>query len=204
MTSTITRRVAAGVAATGAAAAIAVGVATTASAAPGDPVTGGSTTIGVPAASAYLAARAGIVVNAIKPASSAYAPDTKTVDYTLPVSGGDGSVKAGYGSITHDGGLVVTNVARNRSVSLTSVTFSPEDYVLRTTPVGASTPVELAVLSGDSTVRTGADGQQTLSSTSISLTPAGASYLDKSLATSAFKAGQKLGSFTTTFTNAEY
>ncbi|MBN9620920.1 MAG: hypothetical protein J0H43_14500 [Actinobacteria bacterium] len=202
---TASRAVTLGAATLTAAALLAGTVAGSASAAAGDPITGGTTTFAVPADTILGGAVSGVVAVPTSPATISYDQAANAADYAFPVDGGDGSVVAAYGSVEHAGGLVIADYQTKRSVSFTALTFSLETLTVSATPSDGGAPVVLLDVDGTHTFsRNAGTGLEEYTGTDVEIDPAGAAYLDSALHTTAFQGGQHVGSFDTTFTNTQY
>jgi len=162
-------------------------------------VTGGTTTISVPAATAAAAVRAGIVATLTDPATATYNQQTSAIDAAFPVTGGTADVKTFTGTLEHGGSVVFANYNKNKKVTITNLTLDFVTNQISGVLSGSTTPVTLFDLGGQGS--SSVSGQtQTYSASEFDVDPGGATALDTALKTSYFTAGQNLGSFTTTFT----
>jgi len=162
-------------------------------------VTGGTTTISVPAATAAAAVKAGIVATVTDPATATYNQQTSAIDASFPVTGGTADVATFTGTLEQGGSVVFANYSKKKKVTITDLTLDFTTNQISGVLSGTSAPVTLFDLGGQGSFSI--NGQtQTYSATEVDVDPAGATALDSALKTSYFTAGQNLGSFTTTFT----
>lgn len=158
--------------------------------------TGGSATLTMPSSDTTPITSAGITGKAVSPATiSVDASNTTTL--TFPVTGGNADVTKVYGSADLGGGLKVEH--DGHEVTFSSWQVNVRAATITATPSGSSTPVTLLDLRGTIKV-TASSTQQTYDSADVQVDPAGESYLDSTLHTSAFSAGQQVGSFSATWT----
>jgi hypothetical protein len=189
-------------AALGAGVAAAVAVATTAAGpALADTVdTGGTASISLAGPYALSLAKAGIVVFASGTATSSW--NSNAVSYSLSVNGGTGEVSNFFGFVNLGGKLRVVNAKNGKAVVLSGLSLSFDTGVISAKPVGGTGRIALADVGGNLSTDTsaGPPPTETFSCDGLTLDSAGARYLDSKLMTTAFKAGDTLGGFTTTFT----
>ena len=159
--------------------------------------TGGTASIAINHATETGLARAGIVLLPRAPGGAAAGRNREVV--TVPVSGGDGNYIDTSGTVDLAGGLVFTDGATGRSVTLSSLTFSYDAGTIG----GVAGTKQVAVvsvggaLSGSSNA--GPPATQTFTASELLLTTSGARYLNSQLHTKYFKAGQQVGTFATTY-----
>jgi hypothetical protein len=160
--------------------------------------TGGTVTVTVPYSYIVQLAKAGVVEVPLPPASLSSSTSNQTVTATFPVTGGDGDVSVFNGSLDLGGTLDLVSI-KGHLVTLSNLQFNLSSGTISATPGGSSTPVTLYDIAGSVTIGPGATSQ-TYSSTALDVDPAGASYLDSALGTSAFTAGQDVGTFDAAWT----
>ncbi len=177
-----------------------IGFSSSASAVDPDPVTGGTTTIGVSLSDAVHEALEHIVVLPIRPATATFDPTRKVLEYKFPVTGGDGSVNTFFGDIKNGGGVRIINTESRRSVKLTNITLTIQDDTVSATPGRSTTPIVFFDAVGEHQFVT--SQPESFTASDLQVDAAGASYLDRVLDTDAFVAGQHVGTFATTFTNS--
>jgi len=157
--------------------------------------TGGTFTLNVTHSNVTRLAKAGLVV---LPTGTGTATSVNAGEHiTLQVRGGDATFIGTAGTLHLAGGLLVTDGATGRSLSLTGLAFSYDTG--RISMVAGGSRFALGSVGGSETGSTGATSQ-TFSVTGIYLSPGAARYLDRHLHTSYFKAQADLGGFTTTYT----
>jgi hypothetical protein len=165
--------------------------------------TGGTVAITVPLSYVAQLAKAGIVAIPTPLSEVSVSKSSKTATITTNVTGGDADVSVLYGSLDMSGKLHFANVHPVRVVSLGSMQLDINDSEVLATPAGSSTPVVLLDVTGDITtsVTPGTTSTtDTYDSDQLVIDPAGAAYLDTKLHTSAFKAGQTVGTLSATWT----
>lgn len=170
-----------------------------------DPVTGGTTTISIPLAAEFGDDASGIYALPTTPASLAYDPVAKVVNYSYPVTGGDASVNTFFGTLKHAGGLLVGRADSRRTVLLSDLVFNIEDdTVSATVPalVKSAAPTKVVFFDALGNHELAAGTPETFTASDLELDPAGAKYLDTALHTRLFKAFAHVGSFATSFTNS--
>jgi hypothetical protein len=159
--------------------------------------TGGTASIAINHATVTGLARDGIVLLPRAPGGASAGRNREIV--ALTVSGGDGNYVDTAGSVDLAGGLVFTDAATGRSVTVSSLAFSYDAGTIG--GVAGTRHVALVsvggALSGSSNA--GPPATQTFTASELLVTASGARYLNSQLHTSYFKAGQQVGSFTTTY-----
>ena len=159
--------------------------------------TGGTATIAINYATLSGLAKAGIVLLPKAPGSASAGRNREIV--TLPVSGGDGTFVGTSGSVDTAGGLVFTDGATRRSVTVSSLAFNYGPGTI--SGVAGTRNVALVsvggALSGSSNA--GPPATQTFAASALIVTRAAARYLNGQLHTKYFKQGQQIGSFATTY-----
>lgn len=191
MTSVLSTVVAAGLAAAAVATAAPAQAATVAS---------GTTTFTVPLSFVAAAARSSIVATPDNPATASYDSTAKTFALAFPVTGGNASFATLTGSLTHSGALKVRDTCTHQVVTLTGLTYTVRTGRISALEPDGATSVTLFDIGG--TVQVTLGNSPSYTATSLTVDPAGASYLDTALGTTFFTAGQQVGSFGTTFTYA--
>lgn len=189
-------------AALGAGVATAIAVATTAAgpALADTTDTGGTASIGISGAYALSLAKAGVVVFASGTASSSW--NKGVASYNLSVTGGTGEVSNFFGFVNLGGKLRVVNAKNGKAVVLSGLSLSFDTGIVSAKPVGSTTRIALADIGGNLSTDSspGPPATETFSCDGLTLDSAGAKFLDSTLKTTAFHAGDTLGGFTTTFT----
>jgi hypothetical protein len=130
-----------------------------------------------------------------------------TATITTTVTGGDADVSVFVGSLNMSGKIHFVRFCRAaKKATLGNVQLDIGDADLVATPAGSSTPVVLLDVSGDvafaftPSPTNPLSATDTYSSDQLVVDPAGAAYLDSTLGTKAFKAGQTVGSVSATWT----
>jgi hypothetical protein len=123
-------------------------------------------------------AKWGIIV---LPESSASSSDKAGVDaFTFAVTGGDGTDTNFSGTISLGGGLTFIDASTGQAVHFTSLVIDYLDDDISGVPEGSATAVPIADFSGNFSVDN-APGTETFSASQLTLDPAGASFLNKTL-----------------------
>lgn len=121
-----------------------------------------------------------------------------TVVYSA--TGGDANLNNSAGSVLYSGGITVKNRQNGKQVQFGNLRFDMFNGQIDATPTSGS---EVALLDVGGTVSGQVNGStQTFSASKLVVDAAGATYLDTALGTTAFHAGDLIGSFTTTYTVA--
>jgi hypothetical protein len=159
--------------------------------------TNGTASIAINHATVTRLARAGIVLLPTAPGGASAGGSREHV--TLPVNGGDGNYVGTSGSVDLAGGLVFTDGATGRSVTVTSLVFSYDAGTIG----GVAGTRHVAILSVGGALsgssNAGPPATQTFAASELIVTASGARYLNSQLHTKSFKAGQQVGSFATTY-----
>ena len=162
-------------------------------------VSGGTVTLTVKASFISQLAHSGVAIVPSNAASVTFNSDG-SVTIVYNATGGDANLVQSAGSINYTGGILGFSVNRNgfHSVSLGSLLFDLTDSQFdgATSTSGETPLVDLAgsqfgLINGST---------QSYSASDLQVDAAGAALLDSALHTSAFAAGQSVGSFTTTWT----
>jgi hypothetical protein len=185
-----------------AAAGIVAGVAVAAPAAHAQTVnidTSGTVAITVPLSYIAQLAKAGIVEFPVPVSELSVDTSAETATVTFSVTGGDGDVNVTFGQVDLSGSVDVAD-ANGHAVSLGGLQLDVANGQIDGTPAGSSTPVVLLDLGGNvvsSSTPSSTNplaSSDTYSASELTVDPAGAAYLDSALHTSAFQAGQNVGS----------
>ena len=164
-----------------------------------DPVTSGTATMDLSWSAASTFANSHLYIVPTKPATLTYDTTNSVVEYDLPVIGGDASTNTLFGTLTLDGGLMVSDTKTKRSVTLTDLTFDISADTISGTPSTTGVPVVLFDALGNHDYTT--TNPETFSASSLVVDGAGAKLLDTTLHVHGFHKGTVIGSFNTTFTN---
>jgi hypothetical protein len=166
--------------------------------------TSGTVTLTIPLSYVAQLAKAGIVVAPTPLSELSVNTSTQTVTITTTVTGGTADVSVFYGLLDISGNLDFAHILPPvGAASLGSLAVDVGNAQIDGTPAGSSTPVVLMDISGDITtsVTPGTSGTtDTYDSDQLVIDPAGAAYLDSTLHTSEFQAGQTVGTMAATWT----
>ena len=168
-----------------------------------DTDTGGTVAITVPESYIAQLAKAGVVEFPVPASELSVDHSSKTVTVTFTVTGGDADISVFSGSLDLSGTVDVAGVRHPHPVTLGSLQLDVFNGQLDATPAGSSTPVPLLDVAGNTsfTVTPGAtSAADTYSSDEMTVDPAGAAYLNSALGTSAFQAGQNVGTMSASWT----
>jgi len=111
-------------------------------------------------------------------------------------TGGDANLSIGIGHVDYAGGLTVRDESTNQSVQLSSLQFDVFNNQFDAAPSGGS---EVALVDPAGPFNTTIGGSPTtFTAGGLVIDAAGASYLNSTLGTTRFQAGQNIGSFATT------
>lgn len=180
-----------------AAAGILAGVAVAAPSAFAQTDTGGTVTVTVPLSYIVQLAKAGVVEFPVPLSELSADTSDQTVTVTFTVTGGDADVRTFFGSADLSGKLVIAD-AKGRVVTLGGLDLNLENGDIEGTPAGSSASVPLLDAGGDITFSPGTTSQS-YDASELTVDPAGAAYLNSALRTSAFAAGQNVGSMAATW-----
>jgi hypothetical protein len=196
----LARVLAAPVVAVGAVAGFAV-AAPSASAQPANVDTGGTVSITVPLSFVEQLAKAGIVEFPVPLSDLSVNTSNETATATFTVTGGDADVSIFYGSLDLSGSVDVGD-ANGNLLTLGGLQLDVLNGQFDATPAGSSTPVVLLDLKDNTSGVTPGTGSTTdvYDSSDLVIDSAGAAYLDSALGTSAFQAGQQVGTLSSTWT----
>jgi hypothetical protein len=163
--------------------------------------TGGSVSITVPLSFVEQLAKAGIVEFPVPLSDLSVNTSNETATATFTVTGGDADVSIFYGSLDLSGSVDVGD-ANGNLLTLGGLQLDVEGAELVATPAGSSTPVVLLDLRDNTSQITHGTSSTTdvYDSSDLVVDPAGAAYLDSALGTSAFQAGQQVGTLSSSWT----
>lgn len=159
--------------------------------------TGGTVSVTIPLSFLGQLAKAGVVEFPVPLSEASIDTTDQTATVTFPVTGGDGDIRAFFGSVDLGGQFVIASV-KGKEVILGSLDLNLENGDIEAIPAGSSTPVPLLDLGGDLSDNPGTTSQG-VNASEINIDPAGAAYLNSALHTSAFAAGQNVGSMAATW-----
>ena len=169
--------------------------------------TSGTVAVTVPLSYIEQLAKAGIVEFPVPLSELSVSTANETATVTFSVTGGNADVSVLEGSVDLKGSVEIASIGlRPRLVTLTGLQLDVSNGQIDATPAGSSTPVVLLDLGGglsfqstESTTNSSAF-TDTYDANELTVDSAGASYLDSALHTSAFQAGQDVGSLAATWT----
>jgi hypothetical protein len=163
--------------------------------------TGGSVSITVPLSFVAQLANAGIVEFPVPLSDLSVNTSNETATATFTVTGGDGNVGLLYGTVDLSGSVDIAD-ANGNLLTLGSLQLDVLNGQFDATPAGSSTPVVLLDLKGNTTSVTVGTSSSTdvYDSSDLVVDSAGAAYLDSALGTSAFQAGQQVGTLSSSWT----
>ena len=172
--------------------------------------TSGTVQLTIPLSYVAQLAKAGIFMLPSPLSELSFNKADKTETITTTVTGGDADVSVFAGALDMSGKLNFLRIGHGKppvaTASLGSLQTDIGNSDLAATPAGASAPVALMDFGGDinfsftpSTTNPNAT-IDTYSSDQVVIDPAGAAYLDSKLGTTAFTAGQTVGSLSATWT----
>jgi hypothetical protein len=159
--------------------------------------TGGTVTVTIPLSFIGQLAKAGVVEFPVPLSEASIDKTDQTATVTFPVTGGDGDIRAFFGSVDLGGKLVIAS-AKGKVVTLGSLDLNLENGDIEAVPAGSGTPVPLLDWAGSLTDNPGTTSQG-INTSELTVDPAGAAYLNSALRTSAFTAGQNAGSMAATW-----
>jgi hypothetical protein len=141
-------------------------------------------------------AKAGIVA---LPAGGTATYRNSRENLTLPVSGGDGSFLDSSGSLDLSGSFQLIDGLTGKSVTLGTLIFSYGTGLI--SAKGGAHRVAIGQVGGtlNGTSTAGPPATQSFSASAVTLTSAGARYLNSALHTRYFKAGGDIGGLVTTY-----
>lgn len=125
--------------------------------------------------------------------SISYADGEVTVSFAA--TGGDADINSFSGTISYTGGIIGFDLKSGQAADLNTLIFDLGNAAFDGESSTSGGEVQLLDLAGSQYGNiSGSD--ETYSATDLVLDPAGAAYLDSALDTTAFSAGQDVGSFT--------
>ena len=178
---------------------IAAGVTIAAPAAFAQTDTGGTVAVTVPFSYIAQLAKAGVVEFPVPTSELSVNTTNQTATVTFTVTGGNGDTSTLSGQVNLSGTVDVV-AANGRVVTLGSLDLNLLNGDIEGTPAGSSTPV--ALLDAAGTVSFSAGATETYDASGLTVDPAGAAYLNSALHSSAFVAGQNVGSLAATWSFA--
>jgi hypothetical protein len=158
--------------------------------------TGGTVTVTVPLSYLKQLAKAGVTAFPVPLSEASVNTTNQTATVTFTVTGGNGDVRTFFGSVDLSGSIDVVS-SDGSKVSLGSLELNLRSGYIEGTPSGSSTPVPLFDTHG--ITFTPGTTVQSFNASELTVDPAGADYLDSALGTSAFAAGQNVGSLAATW-----
>jgi hypothetical protein len=160
-------------------------------------VASGSVTLTISDSFLSALAHHGVAVVPQNYSSISYDNTAQTVTVTFAANGGNADLTNDNGTVNLNGGLIAVS-CHGKQVSLSSLQFDLGNTQFDGAPNATVGEVPLVDLAGSQTGQiTGTT--QTYSASSLVVDAAGASYLDSALGTTAFAAGQAVGSFSATW-----
>jgi hypothetical protein len=180
--------------------AVALAVGTTAGTASAATITSGTGTLVVNQSYLLNLVKAGIVAVPTGTQSLAYSGTAQTVTVAYPVTGGTASVVNFAGVVDYSGGLTFINATNGKHVSLGSLAFNLATEAFSGTQAGGSAT---RVFDAAGQHQAGISGStQSLTASDLEIDAAGATFLDGALGTTAFQAGDQVGTFATSFVSS--
>jgi hypothetical protein len=163
--------------------------------------TSGTVSITVPLSFVEQLAKAGIVEFPVPLSDLSVNTSNETATATFTVTGGDADVSIFYGSLDLSGSVDVAD-ANGNVVTLGGLQLDVFNGQFDATPAGSSTPVVLLDLKDNISGVTPGTGSTTdvYDSSDLVVDSAGAAYLNSALGTSAFQAGQQVGTLSSSWT----
>jgi hypothetical protein len=143
-------------------------------------------------------ARAGIAVYFAVPASEVTFDGT-TATFTYTVTGGDAQVSDLSGSVAYGSSLEFSDIKTGKSVTFSSLRLDMSNAQFDGTSSVNGSPQPIFDTTGN-VVTSQTQAAQTYSADSLQIDATAASYLNTVLKTRFFKAGQVVGSFSTSYT----
>jgi hypothetical protein len=164
--------------------------------------TGGTAAVTEPFSYIAQLAKAGVAEVPLPPATVTVDKSAQTVTATFPVTGGNADTGTLSGALDVGGTLKVVSLQGKHlyTVTLTDIQVSIDAQAILATPEGKKNPVALLDFGGNIVVTQGTD--QSLTASELTVDPAGATYLDKALHTTAFQSGADAGSLDAAWTTS--
>jgi hypothetical protein len=160
--------------------------------------TGGTVAVTVPFSYTAQLAKAGVKIQ-VPQSELSVDKSNQTATVTFTVSGGNGDTSTLSGQVNLSGTVAVKN-DQGCVVTLGSLDLNLLNGDIEGIPAGSSTPV--ALLDAAGTVKYSSGATQTYNASGLTVDPAGAAYLNSALHSSAFVAGQNVGSLAASWTVA--
>jgi hypothetical protein len=161
--------------------------------------TGGTVAVTVPLSYLCQLAKAGVKIE-VPSSELSVNTASKTATVTFTVTGGNGDVSNFFGQVKLSGTVTVKN-DQGSVVTLGSLDLNLANGDIEGIPAGSSTPVALLDVAGN--VGFSVNGtSETYNASQLTVDPAGASYLNSALNSSAFVAGQNVGTLAASWTYA--
>ncbi|HTU73317.1 MAG TPA: hypothetical protein VMG38_07335 [Trebonia sp.] len=159
--------------------------------------TGGTVSLTVPLSYVVQLAQAGIIELPVPVSEISVSGPNETATVTFNVTGGNADVSVFRGSLDLSGSFDIVS-ASGHFVALGNLQLDVSQGEIDGTPANSSSPVVLFDLGSDSFSFSSVSGDpngfnDTFDSGAVTVDAAGASYLDSALHTSAFQAGQAVG-----------
>jgi hypothetical protein len=160
--------------------------------------TGGTVAVTVPFSYLAQLAKAGVKIQ-VPTSELSVNKSNQTATVTFNVTGGNGDTSVLFGQVDLSGTVTVKN-DQGCAVTLGSLDLNLLNGDIEGTPAGSSTPVALLDAAGTVSFTSGAT--ETYNASELTVDPAGAAYLNSALHSSAFVAGQNVGSLAASWTFA--
>jgi hypothetical protein len=141
----------------------------------------------------------GVAIVPLSPASTSADTSSQTVTVSFPVTGGDGDIAVFSGQVDLGGTLDVVNANNGDLLTMNDLQLNLQNGTIDGTPAGSSTSVPLFYPSGNIVVG-GSASSDSITASALDVDPTGATYLDSALGTSAFTAGQTIGTLSGNWT----
>jgi hypothetical protein len=177
------------------------GIAVAAPAASAQTDTGGTVAITVPFSYVEQLAKAGVVEFPVPLSELSVNTTNQTVTVTFTVTGGDGNVNVFLGSLDLSGSVVIAD-ANGNEVTFNNLQLNLQEGEIVGTPEGSSTVVPLLDVAGTISSVPGTTSQS-YNASELNVDPAGVSYLNSTLNTSAFNDTADVGSMAATWSFSE-
>jgi hypothetical protein len=177
------------------------GIAVAAPAASAQTDTGGTVAITVPFSYVEQLAKAGVVEFPVPLSELSINTTNQTATVTFTVTGGDGNVNVFLGSLDLSGSVVIAD-ANGNEVTFNNLQLNLQEGEIVGTPQGSSTVVPLLDVAGTISSVPGITSQS-YNASELNVDPAGVSYLNSALNTSAFNDTADVGSMAATWSFSE-
>ena len=163
----------------------------------------GSVSITVNASWLSQLAHAGVAVVPQGYSSLTYSSSANTVTVVYAATAGDASLNNGAGTLSLSGGIIGVSY-KGKVVDLSTLMFNltGASFDGATSTSGDEQLFDLAgSVGGSVTPNTDGSNTQVVTSDNLDIDAAGAAFLNSALSTTAFTAGENIGSFSATWTN---